>query len=92
MDSETALAAILGRLRPETVPDMKARIEDAIAGQFGDAPDQAAVVRFLKDIQLAQAMSGIDMVYARHYTELYHAGLDFMDLVQAVKAADKTPN
>ena len=34
-------------------------------------------------------MSGIDMDYAAHYAQLHQAGLDFMALVQAVKAADK---
>jgi hypothetical protein len=90
LDSKQALAAILAHLRPETVPDITARIEQAIARQFGDAPDPAAVLRFLKDIQLAQSMSGIDMDYARHYTEMHQHGVDFMALVQAVKAADKT--
>jgi hypothetical protein len=85
-----ALAAILARLRPETVPAIRARIEDAIARQFGETPDPAALTRFLEDIRIAQAMSGIDMDYARHYTEMHQAGVDFMALVQAVKAADKT--
>lgn len=90
MDSEhPTLTAILARLRPQAVPDIKARIEAAIAEQFGASPDPEAVGRFLEDIRLAQAMSGIDMDYARHYTEMHKAGVDFMALAQAVKAADK---
>lgn len=90
MDNEhPALTAILARLRPETVPAIKARIEAAITEQFGASPDPEAVTRFLEDIRLAQAMSGIDMDYARHYTEMHKAGVDFMTLAQAVKAADK---
>lgn len=90
MDSNLpVLDAICARLRPETVPDIRARILAAIARQFGDTPDPAALDRFLADIRLAQAMSGIDMDYAEHYAQLHQAGLDFMALVQAVKAADK---
>jgi hypothetical protein len=84
-----SLAAILARLRPETVADIKARIETAVTRQFGDNPDPDALARFLEDIRLAQSMSGIDMDYARHYTEMHQAGVDFMALAQAVKAADK---
>ena len=90
MDSNSpALDAVCARLRPEAVPDIKARILSAIARQFGDSPDPAAVDRFLADIRLAQSMSGIDMDYAEHYTHMHDAGVDFMALVQAVKAADK---
>lgn len=89
MDSSPALDAVCARLRPETVADIRARILAAIARQFGDDPDPAAVDRFLADIRLAQSMSGIDMDYAEHYAQLHQAGLDFMALVQAVKAADK---
>jgi len=91
LDSEHPLLTdILSRLRPETVADIKARIETAITEQFGAAPEPEAVARFLEDIRLAQAMSGIDMDYASHYSEMHKVGVDFMSLAQAVKAADKS--
>lgn len=89
MDNSTLLDTVCARLRPETVPDIKARIEAAITSQFGASPEPAAVARFLEDIRLAQSMSGIDMDYAEHYSQMHKAGVDFMALVQAVKAADK---
>jgi len=89
LDNNTLLDVICSRLRPETVSDIKARIRAAIASQFGEQPDPADVARFLDDIRVAQAMSGIDIDYAEHYTQMHKAGVDFMTLVQAVKAADK---
>ncbi|MGD9610924.1 MAG: hypothetical protein AB7U59_16085 [Desulfovibrionaceae bacterium] len=89
MDNNTLLDAICSRLRPEKAAAIRAAIEDAIASQLGDQPDPAAVARFLDDIRVAQAMSGIDIDYAEHYTQMHKAGVDFMALVQAVKAADK---
>ncbi|MEA4857499.1 MAG: hypothetical protein AAGU21_04790 [Solidesulfovibrio sp.] len=89
MDNNPALAAILARLRPEKTAPVRALILDAIARQFGDDPDPAAVTRFLDDIRVAQSMSGIDIDYAEHYTHMHQAGVDFMRLVQTVKAADK---
>lgn len=90
MDNSTpALDAILSRLRPDAAPAVRAAIEDAISRQFGPEPDPAAVARFLDDIRVAQSMSGIDIDYAEHYTHMHDAGVDFMRLVQAVKAADK---
>ncbi len=89
MDNNAALDAICSRLRPEKVETIRALILDAIRRQFGDTPDPAAVRRFLDDIRVAQAMSGIDIDYAEHYTHMHQAGEDFMRLAQAVKAADK---
>jgi hypothetical protein len=89
LDSSTLLDAICARLRPESAPTIRARIETALVRQFGDSPDPDAVTRFLEDIRLAQVMSGIDMDYAEHYTQMHKAGVDFMALAQAVKAADK---
>uniref|UniRef100_I2PWU6 Uncharacterized protein n=1 Tax=Desulfovibrio sp. U5L TaxID=596152 RepID=I2PWU6_9BACT len=91
LDSATAhtLDAILSRLRPDTVPALRAAIQDAIGRQFGPEPDPATVTRFLDDIRVAQSMSGIDIDYAEHYTHMHDAGVDFMRLIQAVKAADK---
>jgi formate-dependent nitrite reductase cytochrome c552 subunit len=89
LDNNTPLDAILARLRPEKVAAIRAAIEDAIARQFGDQPDPAEITRFLDDIRVAQAMSGIDIDYAEHYTHMHKAGVDFMALIQAVKAADK---
>jgi hypothetical protein len=95
LDNNTAgslrLDAICSRLRPETVAGIRARIEEALCRQFGPEPDPDDVARFLDDIRLAQAMSGIDMDYAEHYTRMHDAGVDFMSLVQAIKAADKNP-
>lgn len=87
--STASLDAICARLRPETIPAVRASIEDAITSQFGNAPDPAQIARFLDDIRVAQAMSGIDIDYAEHYTQMHKAGVDFMRLIQAVKAADK---
>ena len=89
MDSNATLDAILARLRPEKIDAIRSRIEDAVASQFGPDPDPAALNRFLEDIRVAQAMSGIDIDYAEHYTDMHKAGVDFMRLIQAVKAADK---
>ncbi|WP_428563172.1 MAG: hypothetical protein ACP59X_23315 [Solidesulfovibrio sp. DCME] len=89
MDNNPALAAILARLRPDKAEAVRALVLDAIARQFGDSPDPAAVTRFLDDIRVAQSMSGIDIDYAEHYTHMHQAGVDFMRLVQTVKAADK---
>jgi len=89
LDNNTLLDAICSRLRPEKVAAIRAAIEDALARQFGDQSDPAAVTRFLDDIRVAQAMSGIDIDYAEHYTQMHKAGVDFMALIQAVKAADK---
>ena len=83
------LATICSRLRPDAVDGMRAAILAAITRQFGQTPEPAAVVRFLDDIRVAQEMSGIDIDYAEHYTHMHQAGVDFMRLVQAVKAADK---
>jgi len=87
--SARALDAVCSRLRPEAVPAIRAAIGEAILRQFGDSPDPVACARFLDDIRVAQAMSGIDIDYAEHYTHMHDAGVDFMRLVQAVKAADK---
>ena len=87
--SAQTLDAILSRLRPGTVQAVRAAILDAIGRQFGPEPDPAAVARFLDDIRVAQSMSGIDIDYAEHYTHMHQAGVDFMRLIQAVKAADK---
>ena len=57
MDNNTLLDAICSRLRPEKVAAIRAAIEDALARQFGDQSDPAAVTRFLDDIRVAQAMS-----------------------------------
>jgi len=81
------LDAICSRLRPETVPAIRATIETAIAEQCGDQPDPAAVVRFLEDIRLAQSLSGADIDYAQHYTQLHRTGEAFMRLIQTVNAA-----
>jgi hypothetical protein len=91
LDAKSAaiLDAICSRLRPETVAAIRADIEAAILGQFGQTPDATEVVRFLDDIRVAQSMSGIDIDYAEHYTHMHKAGVDFMRLIQAVKAADK---
>ena len=89
MDSNPTLDAILARLRPEKIEAIRALVTDAICRQFGDAPDPAMVARFLDDIRVAQSMSGIDIDYAEHYTHMHQAGVDFMRLIQAVKAADK---
>ena len=89
MDNNPALDAILARLRPEKVDAIRTLLLDAIARQFGDSPEPAALARFLDDIRVAQSMSGIDIDYAEHYTHMHQAGVDFMRLVQAVKAADK---
>ena len=89
MDSNATLDAILARLRPEKIDTIRSRISDAVASQFGPDPDPAALTRFLEDIRVAQAMSGIDIDYAEHYTDMHKAGVDFMRLIQAVKAADK---
>ncbi len=83
------LDAILARLRPDQVATIRALIEDAVARQCGPEPDPATVARFLDDIRVAQAMSGIDIDYAEHYTHMHDAGVDFMRLIQQVKAADK---
>ncbi|WP_300159173.1 hypothetical protein [Solidesulfovibrio sp.] len=83
------LDAILARLRPEKAEAVRALILDAVARQFGDSPDPKAVERFLDDIRVAQSLSGIDIDYAEHYTHMHQAGVDFMRLIQAVKAADK---
>ncbi|EHJ48495.1 hypothetical protein DFW101_2491 [Solidesulfovibrio carbinoliphilus subsp. oakridgensis] len=87
--SAQTLDAILSRLRPDTVPAVRAAIKDAIGRQFGPEPDPATLARFLDDIRVAQSMSGIDIDYAEHYTHMHDAGVEFMRLIQAVKAADK---
>ncbi len=89
MDNNPTLDAILARLRPEKAEEIRALILDAVARQFGENPDPAALARFLDDIRVAQSMSGIDIDYAEHYTHMHQAGVDFMRLIQAVKAADK---
>ena len=89
MDNNPTLDAILARLRPEKADAIRELITDAVARQFGDSPDPTALARFLDDIRVAQSMSGIDIDYAEHYTHMHQAGVDFMRLVQAVKAADK---
>jgi hypothetical protein len=89
LDNNPTLDAILARLRPEKADAIRALILDAIARQCGDSPDPSDVSRFLDDIRVAQSMSGIDIDYAEHYTHMHQAGVDFMRLVQAVKAADK---
>ena len=89
MDNNPTLDTILARLRPEKAAEIRALILDAIARQCGDTPDPTALARFLDDIRVAQSMSGIDIDYAEHYTHMHQAGVDFMRLVQAVKAADK---
>ncbi len=83
------LDAVCSRLRPAEAPAIRARILEAVRRQCGDAPDPAKVARFLDDIAVAQSMSGIDIDYAEHYTHMHDAGVDFMRLVQAVKAADR---
>jgi hypothetical protein len=89
LDNNPALDAIMARLRPEKAEAIRALIKGAIARQFGENPDPADVGRFLDDIRVAQSMSGIDIDYAEHYTHMHQAGVDFMRLVQTVKAADK---
>jgi hypothetical protein len=89
LDNNPALDAILARLLPEKADAIRALILDAVARQFGENPDPAALARFLDDIRVAQSMSGIDIDYAEHYTHMHQAGVDFMRLVQDVKAADK---
>ena len=89
MDSNATLDAIIARLRPEKIDSIRNLITDAVTSQFGSDPDPAALTRFLEDIRVAQAMSGIDIDYAEHYTDMHKAGVDFMRLIQAVKAADK---
>lgn len=89
MDNNPALTAILTRLRPDKTAEIRTLIENAVARQFGETPDPAAVTRFLDDIRVAQSMSAIDINYAEHYTDLHQTGVDFMRLVQTVKAADK---
>ncbi|MGE4537382.1 MAG: hypothetical protein AB7D37_09900 [Desulfovibrio sp.] len=89
MDNNPTLDAIIARLRPEKAEEIRSLITDAVAKQFGPTADPADVKRFLDDIRVAQSMSGIDINYAEHYTDLHKAGVDFMRLIQAVKAADK---
>jgi len=89
LDNNPTLDAIIARLRPEKAEEIRSLITDAVAEQFGPTADPADVKRFLDDIRVAQSMSGIDINYAEHYTDLHKAGVDFMRLIQAVKAADK---
>ena len=89
MDNNATLDAIAARLRPEKAAAVRTLIEEALAAQFGPDADPADIERFLDDIRVAQSMSGIDIDYAEHYTHMHKAGVDFMRLIQAVKAADK---
>lgn|GEM_PF-2075233 len=83
------LDAVIARLRPDAAPAIRSRIEEALAARFGPDADPGDVQRFLDDIRVAQSMSGIDIDYAEHYTHMHKAGVDFMRLIQIVKAADK---
>jgi len=88
--SEAMLESITERLDPAQAAGIRSRILDAVTHAWGARPAPDETLRFLTDIRIAQDMSGIDMDYAEHYTQMHQAGVDFMALVQAVKAAENS--
>jgi len=89
MEVDSKINQILLKIEFEERPRIKGEINDALAARFDPDADPADVQRFLDDIRVAQSMSGIDIDYAEHYTHMHKADVDFMRLIQIVKAADK---
>jgi len=87
--SEDILASILDHIEPCQAASIRALLLDAVADAWGQHPDPAAMHRFLLDIRIAQDLPATDLDYAEHCSRMHETGVDFMDLVQIVKAAGR---
>lgn len=90
--SEDILASILDHIEPCQAASIRALLLDAVADAWGQHPDPAATHRFLLDIRIAQDLPATDLDYAEHCSRMHDTGVDFLDLVQIVKAAGRHPD
>lgn len=88
MTSETLLKNLLGLLPEAVRPELRGRIEAALAAQArGDGKDEARAMRYLKDLDIFVHVSGPQFMYSRGIAETLRVGEDIFELAYAMKRA-----